>query len=246
MNTYSLKARIYPVILAVIPILIIGILFSVTFKTYYQTIGGLGITTVLFFLFSQLGRDRGKKLESSLWKKWGGDPTTQILRLRDKRLNSITKKKYHITMNSLVKHEIVPSKELESNSSEFCDEIYSAWVKYLIGKTRDSKKFNLLFTENINYGFRRNSLGLKPFALFVTIGLIVGVLATNYLTYETLNIKDKNSIVAIGILILPLFYWLFIVNENWVKIPAFAYAERLVETIGEIENAPQSSRRVTT
>lgn len=239
MNTYSLKARIYPVILSVIPILVIGILFSVNFKNYYQTIGSLGIATVLFFLFSQLGRDRGKKLESDLWNKWGGTPTTQIFRLRNNRLNAVTKKQYHNTMNSIVKHEALPTVELESSSPEICDEIYSAWAKYLISKTRDTKRFNLLFAENINYGFRRNSLGLKPFALLVLIVLFAGVIAFNYWNYTGLNFKDTNSLIAIGVLILPLFYWLFIVNENWVKIPAFAYAERLAETIEEIKNAPQ-------
>ena len=144
-----------------------------------------------------------------------------------------------LTTYTLVKHVVVPTKEMESSSPEICDEIYSGWVKYLISKTRDTKKFNLLFAENINYGFRRNSLGLKPFALIVLILLFAGILAVNCWNYKALNFKDSNSLIATGILILPLYYWLFIVNENWVKIPAFAYAERLVETIEEIKNAPQ-------
>tara|TARA_R110002050_G_scaffold248024_1_gene385826 strand:- start:203 stop:931 length:729 start_codon:yes stop_codon:yes gene_type:complete len=239
MNLYSLKARIYPVILSVIPILVIGILFSVTFNSYYQTLGGLGITTVLFFLFSQLGRDRGKKLEKDLWNKWGGAPSTQILRLRDNTLNSVTKTQYHKIMNSLVETEVKPNSDLESTSPELCDEVYTAWVKYLIGKTRDTNKFNLLFAENINYGFRRNSLGLKPFALTVLIVLYALIIIANYLNFGTWNFKDLNSLLAICILLLPLLYWLFIVNRNWVEIPAFAYAERLAESIEEIKNAPQ-------
>jgi len=236
MNTYYLKARIYPVILSVIPILIIGVLFSVTFKNYYQTIGGLGLSTVLFFLFSQLGRDRGKRIEKNLWEKWGGAPSTQILRLHDKQLNSLTKKEYHKIMNSLVDIETTPTEELEIDFPNECDEIYAAWVKYLIGKTRDTKKFNLLFSENINYGFRRNSLGLKSFAIIVISILIIGVLGVNYLNYGAINIKDMNTLIATGILIIPLLYWVLIVNENWVKIPAIAYAERLMESIEEIKN----------
>lgn len=227
-------------ILSVIPVLVIGILFSVNFKNYYQTIVGLGMSTVLFFLFSQLGRDRGKKLESDLWIKWGGAPSTQVLRFRDNRINSLIKSKCHLIMSNLVDSELNPSPELEETSPETCDEIYAAWVKFLIGKTRDTKKYNLLFTENINYGFRRNSLGLKPFAISVLILLIAGTTTLNYVKFEFVNLRDLDTLIALGILILPLLYWVLIVNETWVKIPAFAYAERLIESIEEV-NAPQQA-----
>jgi len=236
MNTYSLKARIYPVILSLLPILIIGILFSIEFQNYYQSIGSLGLSTVLFFLFSQLGRDRGKKKEKQLWKEWQGSPTTQLFRFSNDTIDPTTKKAYHDKMNSFVLSSIIPSIKEEEKSPETCDQIYKSWTKFLISKTRDTSKFNLLFSENINYGFRRNAYGLKPFAIIVILLLYFAIWASNYLTNDGFNFTDKSTLVSQFILIIPLIFWVFVVNKEWIKIPAFAYAERLLETINEIKN----------
>ncbi len=42
-----------------------------------------------------------------------------------------------------------------------CDAYYERCGNWLRENTRDTKKFKLLFDENINYGYRRNLLGLK-------------------------------------------------------------------------------------
>lgn len=234
MNTYSLNARVYPVLLALFPVIILGVLFSVQFKNYYQSVTSLGISTALYFLFSQLGRDRGERLEKALWKKWGGVPTTQLFRFSNKTINSITKKRYHEAMNKLVKSSVVPDNEVEKEHPGDCDDVYRAWTNYLIAKTRDATKFKLLFSENINYGFRRNTYGLKPFAIIVLLCLYIVVWIANFLTYDEFNFNDSTTIISQFILLIPLIFWLFIVNEKWVKVPAFAYAERLLEAIDEV------------
>ncbi|WP_233901188.1 hypothetical protein [Tenacibaculum piscium] len=235
MNTYNLKARIYPVILSLLPIIIIGTLFSIQFQSYYQSLGSLGLTTILFFLFSQIGRDRGKKIENNLWSEWGGAPTTQIFRFSDNTIDSITKKKCHQTMCELVPNEITPSTSEEENSGNFFDEIYQSWTKFLIGKTRDTKKYDLLFNENINYGFRRNTLGLKPFSIVIIIILSIGIWTNNYISNGIINYMDSSTLISQVILLTFLLFWIFIVNKSWVKIPAFGYAERLLETVDDMK-----------
>ena len=231
MNTYSLNARIYPVILSILPVVVIGVLFSLQFKDYYQTLGGLGISAVLFYLFSQIGRDRGKKLEQDLWNNWGGAPTTQLFRFSNDKIDQITKNRYHAIMNSKVNAQLIPTEQLEAQAPDKCDEVYRAWTKFQIGETRDTKKYNLLFAENISYGFRRNMLGLKPFALLVLGFMIVSVILVNYFYFEGLRFDDLNTIIALSILFFSLLFWLFVVRTSWLRIPAVAYAERLLETI---------------
>lgn len=235
MNTYSLKARIYPVILSLLPILIIGILFSIEFQNFYQGLGSIGLSGVLFFLFSQLGRDRGKKKEKQLWEEWGGSPTTQLFRFSNDTIDSITKKTYHDTMNKLVSSSVIPSIEEEEKSPEICDEVYKSWTKLLLSKTRDTSKFNLLFSENINYGFRRNMYGLKPFSIIVILLLCVVIWISNYLTNNGFNFMDKSTLVQQFILMISLVFWVFVVSKEWIKVPAFSYGERLLETINEIK-----------
>ena len=47
--------------------------------------------------------------------------------------------------------------------AEEADEIYRSWSNYLRTNVRDIEKYNLLFAELINYGFRRNVYGMKYF-----------------------------------------------------------------------------------
>ena len=51
-----------------------------------------------------------------------------------------------------------------------------------------------------------------------------------FTTISTVDLKDW---VLIGVSFLFLLFWLFIVNREWIKMIAFAYAERLHETLDE-------------
>ena len=82
-DLYSLKARFYPVIILFFPIVIIGVAYSLEFEKFFALLSSMGVVGALTYLFSQLGRDRGKLKEADLWTSWGGAPSTQLLRLRD-------------------------------------------------------------------------------------------------------------------------------------------------------------------
>lgn len=61
------------------------------------------------------------------------------------------------------------------------DERYDDSVARLRGLTRNNRKFRLLFSENINYGLRRNLLGLKPIGVAVACGTLMTGLITGLL-----------------------------------------------------------------
>ena len=231
MNTYNLKARVFPVILAILPIVIIGFAYSLSFKSYYLLLVSFGITAALYFLFSQLGRDKGKAIEKEMWKKWGGAPTTQILRYSNKIIDKHTKYKYHSNLKEFTGIGEELNEEFEKKFPDKADEIYQAWTKFLISRTRDTKKYNLLFHENINYGFRRNLFGLKRIAIFITLLLMIGNFYYSFITNGNKLVFTSDLMISQTILLLILIFWLAIVNENWIKIVAFSYAERLMETI---------------
>jgi hypothetical protein len=130
-----------------------------------------------------------------------------------------------------------PSFDSEQRDSTSCDEIYRAWTTYLIGKTRDPKAFGLLLKENTSYGFRRNLWALKPMAIW----LIIVIALVNYLVYfngaGTGNPMEFSALYwgSNFILLLGLGFWTIAVNSNWVKMPAFAYAHRLCESIDNLQ-----------
>ena len=227
-DSYALRARYYPMIIVFSPIIAFGFFYSLHFNSISNLLVSAGLTGALTYLFSQLGRDQGKRHEAFLWQSWGGIPSIQILRLNDNRLDPITKQRYHQKLMSLC-----PVPEIPIRGMEKFDSTYHAWTKYLISQTRDKKKFPLLFKENISYGFRRNLYGLKPFAIIFTLFLMT----LNYFFWvyksNTFNLSlfPQSFIYSTISALIIILFWLFIVTKVWVKVVAFAYAERLVECV---------------
>lgn len=232
-DTYALKARYYPVVILFFPIVILGIFYSFQFDSIIHALASVGMVSAFTYLFSQVGRDQGKLKEPALWRGWGGTPSVQILRLRNDHLDSHTKERYHKKLQTLCPVDMIPDLGMETNTPDSADEVYKAWTKYLISQTRDTKKYSLLFKDNVSYGFRRNLWGLKFFAVLLIVILIIG----NYL-FWFFTIKQSNPLEftlsfkysTLGLLLL-LCFWLFVVTKKWVKIPAFSYAERLYECV---------------
>lgn len=235
-DTYSLKARVYPVIILFFPIIIIGISYTLQFESAIHVVSSIGIVSVFSYLLSQLGRDEGKLKEAGLWNSWGGPPSVQILRLSNSIIDIYTKKRYHSKLSQLCSIDVTPSIELETNNINAADEIYNTWTRFMIAKTRDTKVYNLLFKENTSYGFRRNLWALKRYA----ISLIILVGLGNYIycikEFGTINplIFHNAFWYSTYSLILLSFLWLFIISKDWVKVPAFAYAVRLFEVLDQM------------
>jgi hypothetical protein len=230
-NKYELNARIYPVIIILLPLLIVGIYFSIDYQTLYSALGSLGLIALLSFVLGQLGRDRGKRAEKKLWDEWGGTPTTQILRLSDDVIDNHSTKRAHKILNEktgIGQPDMQDVEDLDSNKS---DEVYTAWVNYLRGQTRDNTNYKLLFKENINYGFRRNLWGLKPIGIFLTLLSVIVICAHAIITCQIYEIPNYPLWFSLGLLFVILCFFIFTVTKNWIKTVAFAYAKMLIEAI---------------
>ena len=182
-------------------------------------------------MLAQLARDAGKKREKDLFQDWNGLPSVAILRHRDPRLDSITKARYHKKLAALVKEAKAPSVSDEEADPVAADQVYTAWSNYLRVTTRDTKKYALLFQENVNYGYRRNVWGLR--ATGIIASAISGALAGARLFFinRASGKLDEGIFGACAFSVVILLLWVFRFTSDWVRIPANAYAERLVETV---------------
>ena len=99
----------------------------------------------------------------------------------------------------------------------------------LTDRTRDHKKFNLIFEENISYGFRRNSLGLKPVAMAILILSFVAAMGYGYATHR-LDIENWPLSIwaSIALDLVATAYWILVVAEPWVRDAGDAYAHALL------------------
>lgn len=220
-DTYTFFARVCPVLILFMPVLLaVYALFPETLTLSGIAIGTTGLLAVSFFL-GQVGRDRGFEIQNSLFRGWGGVPTTQLLR-HFGASNTITLQRYHKKLSQLLQKPF-PSKADEQQAPHKADELYEAAVTLLRQKTRNPKEYPLVFKENTNYGFRRNLLACKP------AGIAISALGAAATTSVAIATSDAHLWATAVICVMLLTLWLLRVNSDWVKIPAFAYARALLE-----------------
>ena len=185
-----------------------------------------GVTTIL----AHYSRSRGLALQSKLKDEiWGAMPSTICLRHSNDKIDHVTKQRYHQFLDQKILGWTAPSAQAEKSNPSAADQAYDTAVKWLLEYTRDTSEFSLLFEENISYGFRRNSLGLKPIGLAASaISLFVGI----YLTIQTGDsyfIGENVPYLSAQIISLLLaIWWLTVVNVDWVTDAAFNYAITLL------------------
>lgn len=228
-DTYTVKARIAPLIITLFPLILISAIITPIGYLLGTITGSTVAVLSLSVLGAQFSRDRGKRKEKELWKSWGGAPTTSFLRLNNPESNQVRCLQIHKNLQVMLPDLKMPTPEEEKENPQKADEIYEAFVLHLKAKTRDTKKFSLVFKENINYGFLRNLWGLKPYGIAIaSIGVVVSFA---YLVWKYVYIKNISyEIMVIAIINLTLLlFWIIWVQPKRIKIAAIAYAERLFE-----------------
>ena len=156
-----------------------------------------------------------------------------MLRYRDGRLPELTKDRYRSYLSLSVPGLVLASRVEEEADPELADAGYDSAGRWLLEQTRDPEKFGLLLAENINYGFRRNLLALKPIALgldVVAVALIVGMAGASWTgevgsTVSALSLGWWTGVVIVlGHSLLYLRY----IRADWVLTAAETYAQRLL------------------
>jgi hypothetical protein len=237
-NPYERTARLYPVLLAFLPLFVLIILLygpKATVMTGAISIAG---SCGGLYLATDLCRELGKNLEEQLFRKWGGKPTTQLLRHRDKTIDAVTKRRYHSCLATKINHPF-PNEAEEVQNPAAADETYQSGVRWLLNNTRPdgTKKFDLIFSENIGYGFRRNSLGMKPIGLVVSVGSLLWILVAARILFgpngRAIHITalaglSGTALTSLVVSATMLIVWGFFFTENSVRTAAFTYAETLL------------------
>lgn len=226
---YERKARLYPALLLIAPVVGTAVAMLTAKLTGLQSLAAGVAGCGGAFLLTQLARDAGKKHEASLFTKWGGLPSIAIFRHRDSRLDAITKARYHKKLAALVKEAKAPSPEQEQADPAAADGVYAAWSNYLRVNTRDTKKFALLFQENVAYGYRRNVWGLRALGITLSLLSLVACGIRLYFVHSSTGKIDEALGGAASFAAIMILLWLFRFNADWVRVPADAYAERLAE-----------------
>lgn len=229
-DPYTVRARVLPVLLVVLPGCLASIAWFPEAETWWSAVSGLVMACGVPAFIAQVGRDRGKKKEAELYRAWGGKPTTRFLRHRN-ATNKVILARRHRRLQELMVDIMIPTEQEEENNPTHADEVYDACALFLRERTRDKKKFLILFQENVSYGFRRNLWGLKPLGLVVALLGLAAIVGLIFLRYrQSVHLLPVAVIYAAGNALLVAI-WLFWVRPEWVRIPAEGYAEQLLAAI---------------
>jgi hypothetical protein len=232
-DTYERKARLYPALVALLPILgvavgVYGIALDLN-EAAVTLVGACGV----FYLLANVARELGKRREEALHREWGGVPSVQLQRHRDSTVDPITKRHRHEFLSNMLNVPF-PTAADELADPRAADEIYAAGVRWLLDRTRDTQKFALLFKENVAYGYRRNALGLRPIGIGICFICLAWVLvAGDVVTPRGFNAAaisqlPRGAIVSLAFSVALLLVWMSFFTKRTVRTASFSYADMLL------------------
>lgn len=226
LDEYSRNARLKPALLTVVPAAWTVMAWAPVERWGWSGLWGVFVAAGGTLLVAHMGRDLGKRKERALHDRFGGRPSERLLS-HEHAPNKVRLNQRHSKLRGLMPDVPIPTADEETRDPAKAHATYNACVDYLVALTRDNQ---LLFQENMNYGFRRNLWGLKPF------GVAVAGCAVAALGFRIYQLFSTNSTIA-GLMvfeafnILMLAAWIFWFTPAWVMIPSRAYAERLLEAL---------------
>jgi hypothetical protein len=229
LDAYTMRARLVPAVITGAPAFAFAAIF-VSWGTIGWThlIAGTALT-VLFAVFADVARRRGRAIEPIIVAKMGGLPTTVTLRHRDATYDAATKADFHRFITAKL-GQLAPSPEEEAADPDAADAYYVRGATWLRENTRNAKKFDVLFNENVSYGFRRNLLGLKlpGFLLNALIVLVCLAIFWRRWPVDLSNGFDAKLLAVIVIALLHAAYLALFVTEEGVFEAARIYARQLL------------------
>jgi hypothetical protein len=242
-DPYNRQARLYPALVALLPPLVAVLAWFPTLLTSNigSTLATLAGSCGLLYALSVFSRSCGKRTEARLLRDWGGWPTTQWLRHSDPHLPAFTKQRYHQALARAIPLAM-PTLAQEQSSPGAADETYQSAVEWLKERAR-GPQFPLVLKENIEYGFRRNMRGIRPFAIAATAIALIGSLSgIAYLTAHSAlpwptAIEENVAATVVGataLLLVALLAWILFVKDGWVRQAGDQYARALLATCESI------------
>lgn len=227
LDAYDRRARLIPVLLVALPLALVAAVWAPGGTAAWSPLWLIAVGCGIAYLFADLAREAGKRIEADLFRKWNGPPTRRLLRHQSETPTPLLHRR-HLLIESIT-GETLPSAEEEQKEPHITDEIYDTCIHVLRERTREKDRFPLVFAENCAYGFRRNSLGLRPYGIAASaLSLIILAALISPQLPVSAALGEPFTLIIGAVCVGLLLFWLFVVKPAWVRSKAEAYAERLL------------------
>ena len=95
----------------------------------------------------------------------------------------------------------------------------------------DQERFHLVFEENKEYGYRWNTLGLKPIGSLVALAALVASVVLLIVDGGSAESRFGRWGASLIVSLVLLIAWRFFVTTEWVRRAAELYADRLFAAV---------------
>ena len=236
---YNRNARLVPAILVALPLIVLAVTSVPVLVTIWSKVGTVVVAAGLPFVFAQVVRDRGLRIEPTLYAAWGGRPSEVMLRWRASPTTAAVARRHELIKRHLA--ITLPDAAAEAADPPEADDAYAVATAALRERTRDTARFHMLFDANINYGFRRNAHACKTPAIVVCVVTAAVTLVVARLSIVSLGWKQQVGLV--GFDAAAALAWLWWSTTDAVRRAAETYARQLfasLEVFGNEQSAPSA------
>ena len=215
----------------------IGLGVAVWFPNEVQGWGWLaGVATAcgLTYFFAETAADAGRRKQPGLWQEWSGSPTTIHLRHSTSPLNPHTLARYHDKLSNLRPDLKIPTREEEQADPPGANSSYESCVDYLREATRDTGAFAMVFSDNVNYGYRRNLWAIKPAGVATCIAGMIACAARVIHQRRTGGDEYAAAAACGAACMVILLLFATVVTKSWVRQAGDSYALRLLAALEKL------------
>lgn len=238
LDPYDLKARLFPGLLVLLPAIVFLVLVYGSKHPLVVALSSILATCGGPYLLASFVRTWGQRAQDRLNRKWGGQPSTIMMRHRDSRLPQQTKQRYH----SLVTSKLgiaMPTPQDELSDPQKADQAYVAAADLLRPQTNDPKKFPFVFKELVAYGYNRNTYGSRWVGLLVSLSVAaVTMLEAGALNFQqpylTLEVLAPQHALVLVVSMIFILLWCFHFTGLTVEQAGYSYAKRLWEALEKV------------
>lgn len=230
MDSYARTARLYPALLALLPL---SVLLVVLFDPgeWFRSVLLLALAAGGHLVLMRVARNLGEGRQARWWRELGGNPTA--LRLR---WSEAVHDDDHVDLHERVSNFTgirLPTRAGEEVDSAAALRVYTRAVARLRELTRDRAVYPRVWDELKNYGFARNSYGLKPIGLVICIFSLTVTLTLSLIAALTDLEVDQWKLLVVGFVdLVVLLFWVFGVSLKLMARESTRYATALLDAPG--------------
>lgn len=220
-DPYEIRARIAPTVVVSFP-LIVTLLFTMLSisDSIAQFLSSGVVLLLMVYTLSFLVRHLGKRVEPKLWERWGGAPSTRVMRWSDTTFDDDLKGQLRSSVEQLCGVKL-KSREEEAEEPKEADRQTIQAFRQVRAIVRREDPDGVWFKHNAEYGFQRNLLG--SMALWLVLSVLGALVCAGgwYIGGDTVLLVG--SVLNVLSLIVCIVWWRLL--PTFAQEAANRYAE---------------------